>query len=72
MKPTFRQNLSWWHLKILTWNDQAREKFLKQFKELDAKTLENIPLGYRNASTAQSSLSLHQNGKFEIIQKYEH
>ena len=51
----------------------TREKFLKQFKELDANALDNIPLGYRNAQLLnQVYLSHYVKGKFEIIQKYEH
>ncbi len=51
----------------------TRTAFLDAIKSLPINTLDNIPLKYRNAQLLnQVYLSIYQNGKFEIIEKYEH
>jgi len=48
-------------------------KFLDKLKHIPPQTLDNIPLFYHNAQLLnQVYLSQYVNGKFEIIQKYEH
>jgi len=51
----------------------TRTSFLAAIKSLPINTLDNIPLKYRNAQLLnQVYLSTYHDGKFEIIQKYEH